>query len=51
MLIILDYDSRSAIKLRQWPELMGMDGNDAVDIIKNETGQFDNGIRKKESFD
>lgn len=25
-----------------WPHLVGMDGNEAVELIKNETGTIDN---------
>jgi len=38
--IMLDNDLIPMIKLQQWPELLGMDGNEAVDIIKQETGKF-----------
>ena len=34
-----DYVTPS-IKLLEWPGLVGMDGDEAVEIIKNETGQF-----------
>jgi hypothetical protein len=38
--IMLDNDLIPMIKLREWPQLLGMDGNEAVDIIKQETGKF-----------
>jgi hypothetical protein len=37
---MLDNDLIPMIKLREWPQLLGMDGNEAVDIIKQETGKF-----------
>jgi len=37
---MLDNDLMPMIKLREWPELVGMDGNEAVDIIKQETGKL-----------
>jgi hypothetical protein len=40
MFIPVHYDSVPPIKMREWPELVGMDGDEAVDIIKNETGKF-----------
>jgi hypothetical protein len=38
--IILERDLVPPIKLREWPELVGMDGEEAVNIIKQETGKF-----------
>jgi hypothetical protein len=40
MFVILDYDLKPKIKFRGWPELVGTDGDDAVNIIKQETGEF-----------
>jgi hypothetical protein len=39
LFIILDRDSKPIIKLREWPELVGMEGECAVEIIKKETGK------------
>jgi hypothetical protein len=38
--LVIDHDLVRTIKLREWPELLGINGNEAVDIIKQETGQF-----------
>jgi hypothetical protein len=40
MFVILEYDLKPKIKFRGWPELIGTDGDDAVNIIKQETGKF-----------
>jgi hypothetical protein len=37
---VKDTESRQVIKLLEWPQLVGMDGEVAVDIIKKETGKF-----------
>jgi hypothetical protein len=38
--VLLERDYLSSIKLREWPQLVGIKGEDAVEIIKKETGRI-----------